>query len=248
MIIDAHAHIGTTPYVTQTVDDLLREMDASEVHGAVVCPMGAELAVRNREGNDRMAAAMRAHPERLVGFATVNPWWGADAIRELDRAVSRLELKGLKLHPVLQGFHINDDIVLAVVERAVELGLVTYVHTGTPVVSLPLQLLELASRYPEGRFIAGHMGGADFYIDVPLSFPRAENVWLETSLSPHAGYVDEALAAVGTSRMLFGSDTPTSRIASELYKIRVLEFDPAVEEQVLGGNARDLFESMGAWR
>ncbi|HWK26596.1 MAG TPA: amidohydrolase family protein [Solirubrobacter sp.] len=248
MIIDAHAHIGSTPYVTQTVEDLLRELDAAAVDRAVVCPMGAELAVRNRDGNDRMAAAMRAHPDRLTGFATVNPWWEAEALTELERAVTQLGLPGLKLHPVLQGFQIDDDLVLPVVERAIELGVVIYVHTGTPVLALPLQLLELASRYPEGKFIAGHMGGADFYVDVPLSFPRADNVWLETSLSPHAAYVEEALTTVGAERMLFGSDSPTSRIASELFKIGLLELAPEVEAQVLGGNAHALLESVGAWR
>jgi predicted TIM-barrel fold metal-dependent hydrolase len=227
---------------------VLREMDSAGVERAVVCPWGAELAVRNADGNDRIARAVAAHPGRLLGFASVNPWWGADAVAELDRAIQRLGLSGLKLHSVVQGFEIDDDVVLPVIERAAELGVVVYVHTGTPVLALPLQLLELATRYPQVPFIAGHMGGADFYVDAPLSLPRAENVWLETSLSCHAGYIGEAVAAAGAQRVLFGSDSPTSRMASELTKIRVLELGEEVERQVFGANLQALLERHGGWR
>ncbi len=97
-------------------------------------------------------------------------------------------------------------------------------------------------------FIAGHMGGADFYVDAPFSLPRADNIWLETSLSCHAGYVREAVEAAGPARVLFGSDSPTSRMASELTKIRVLELGDEVERQVLGANVQGLLERSGGWR
>lgn len=248
MIVDAHAHIGATSYVRQTGADVLAEMDDAHVDRAVICPMGAELAVRNVAGNDAIAEAVRAHPDRLLGFATVNPWFGADAVAELDRSIQRLGLSGLKLHPVVQGFEIDDDVVLPVIERAAELGIVVYVHTGTPVLALPLQLLELATRYPQVPFIAGHMGGADFYVDAPLSFPRVSNVWLETSLTCHAGYVEEAVAQVGAERVLFGSDSPTSRMVSELMKIRVLELGAEAERLIFGENMRALLEASGGWR
>lgn len=248
MIIDAHTHIGKTLYTSQSAADLLREMDASSVDRAVVCPMGAHLVVDNQEGNDVMAAAMHNYPDRFIGFATVNPWYGARALAEIDRAVERLGLAGLKLHPPLQGFEADEDLVLPVIERAIAHGLPIYIHSGTPVSSLPLQILEVATRYPEGKFILGHMGGADFYVDVPLSFPRARNVWLETSLTPHAGYVREAVETVGADRLLFGSDSPTSLIASELCKIRVLGLPLEAQDRVLGRNMRELLESTGGWR
>jgi uncharacterized protein len=240
MVIDAHAHIGETPYVHRTEDDLLREMDAAGVDRAVICPLGAHLAVRNREGNDLMAGAVRRHPDRFTGFLSVNPWWGPDALAELDRAAGELELAGLKLHPVVQGFHVDDDVALPVIERAIERALPIYIHSGTPVVALPMAILALADRYPEGRFILGHMGGADFFVDIPMSFGRAHNVWVETSLTCHAGYVGDAIAQLGPDRVLFGSDSPSSAMASELTKIRVLGLPDEQLRQVLGGNVAGL--------
>ena len=80
MIVDAHVHIGTTLHhfrpIEVTADDLLREMDANAIDLAVLCPAGAHLAVHNREGNDLVAAAVQAHPDRFIGLATANPWLG----------------------------------------------------------------------------------------------------------------------------------------------------------------------------
>ncbi len=247
MIIDAHAHIGEAPYCRQTANDLLTAMDANSVDRAVICPMGAHLVVHNKVGNELIASCVREHPDRFIGFATVNPWYGPAALAEIDRAVDRLGLVGLKLHPSLQGFEADEDLVFPVIERAIARGLPIYIHSGTPVFSLPLQILELATRYPEGTFILGHMGGADFYVDVPLSFPRARNVWLETSLTCHSGYVGEAVHTIGADRILFGSDSPTSEIASERCKIRVLGLPEEEEAQILGENTRKLLKATGAW-
>src|SRR5690348_4304802 len=124
-------------------------MDANGVERAVICPMGAHLVVHNRDGNDLIAASVQDQPDRFIGFATVNPWYGSAALEELDRAVDHLGLVGLKLHPPLQGFEADDDLVFPVLERAIAHGVPIYIHSGTPVSSLPLQILEVAARYPE---------------------------------------------------------------------------------------------------
>jgi len=47
------------------------------------------------------------NPERLIGFASVVPNPADIAIKELRRAVQDLGLRGLKLHPPMQGFRIR---------------------------------------------------------------------------------------------------------------------------------------------
>jgi predicted TIM-barrel fold metal-dependent hydrolase len=112
MIIDAHVHIGATvnhfKTISVTAADILREMDANGVDMAVLCPAGADLAIYNRAGNDLVAAAVQAHPDRFIGLGTANPWYGKAALVELDRAVNILGLRGFKFHSLIQGFHLND--------------------------------------------------------------------------------------------------------------------------------------------
>jgi len=235
-IIDAHCHVGQTPYVQQSVQSLLAEMDACGVEKAIICGMGSHIVCNNVEGNDFVSGIVKANPKRFVGFASINPWYGEGAIKELRRSVIKLNLRGLKLHPSLQGFQANDRVVFPIIEEAIRVELPIYIHSGTPVYSLPLQILALAQKYPEGKFILGHMGGADFYIDVPLSFPNTPNVYLETSLTCHTGYVAEAIRKVGSRRIVFGSDSPISQINVEIEKIRVLNLDEETLNRIMWHN------------
>ena len=235
MIVDAHCHIGETPHYSQTAEDLLRQMDANGIDRAAICGAGRHIVVENREGDRLIAQVVRQYPDRFYGFACVNPWYGDKAVQELRRAAAD-GLVGLKLHPAMQGYHAHDPIIKPVVVAAIELGLPIYIHSGTPVFSLPLQIIELAQQYPEGTFIMGHMGGADFYVDVPSSAQRATNVLYETSLTCHVGYVDEIIAQAGHERVIFGSDSPTSQQSAELLKVRLAKMTDGQRRDVLGNN------------
>src|SRR5205814_5901300 len=94
------------PTVSARLNDVgqgrIAEMDAAGIdiqvlsHGAPsVQRLEAELAVRLARGaNDRLAETVRSHPDRFAGFAmlpTADPKAAAD---ELERAATRLRVKG----------------------------------------------------------------------------------------------------------------------------------------------------------
>src|SRR2546423_596470 len=58
--------------------------------------------------NDELAAACRKYPDQFIGFAGIDPWKGELAIKELERSVKQLGLRGMKLHPGRQAFYPND--------------------------------------------------------------------------------------------------------------------------------------------
>ena len=85
-----------------------------------------------KTSNDKIASwtSRAPHSSRLIGFARVNPLDGSDkmgvlAVRELERAVLTLGLRGLKLHPLAQLFmdSIDKREPREVVKRAGELGI-----------------------------------------------------------------------------------------------------------------------------
>src|SRR5687767_10417083 len=104
-IIDAHVLLGVENHLKLEADELLRRMDAHGIETAIARPMGAELAVLNEVGNNRV---LKSHP-RIRGFATVNPWFGEQAIEELKRCRD-LGAVGLFLHPSRQGFMPTDAV------------------------------------------------------------------------------------------------------------------------------------------
>lgn len=233
-IIDAHCHVGQGCAYSLSVDELLRDMDANGVGCAVVVPVDRCIAVYNREGNDEVLAAARAHPDRLIPFATVNPWYGDAAIDELNRAFGE-GAAGLKLHPVVQGFSIIDAISFTVVEAALKHCKPIYFHTGTPVHSTPFQLTELAMRYPEGQFIMGHAAYADYWNDVVGAVKCVPNVYVETS-QHLASFVKLLCDELGADKLIYGSDAPKTAMKIEIEKItRYIEPD-ADRELIFGGN------------
>jgi predicted TIM-barrel fold metal-dependent hydrolase len=61
-----------------------------------------------REVNDRLAAAVKAHPSRFAGFAALPTADPAAAVKELDRAVTRLGFKGAMINGQAQGTFLDD--------------------------------------------------------------------------------------------------------------------------------------------
>ncbi len=233
-ILDAHCHLGRGVDYTVTAESLLKEMDACGVERAVIVPADRQIAVANREGNDAVLEARERHPDRLTAFCTANPWYGEAAVEEVGRAFD-LGAAGLKLHPVLQGFQIIDPVARPVIETAVARRKPVYFHTGTPVSSPPFQLSELCLRYPEGRFIMGHLAYSDYWNDVVLAVKAAPNMFVETST--HLPVVIRLLVeGVGTERALFGSNYPLNSMSLEVEKITRYVTSPADLERIFSAN------------
>lgn len=234
-VIDAHCHIGQGYAMSQTADELLRQMDDCGIEKGVICPAEPQIAVYNREGNDAMLAAARSHPDRLIPFATCNPWYGAKAVEELRRCFAEGS-RGLKLHPPLQGFSLAQEIVYPLVEVCQEVRAPIYFHTGTLICCEPFQLLELARRFPEVDFIMGHMGATDHWYDSLPTAKKARNIYLETSGRVGALGND----VLGAGRIFFGSDSPIWNMKVQLAGLLRASLTAEEREGILGGSLQAL--------
>src|SRR5713226_2484768 len=79
--------------------------------------------------NDQIAAYSRAHPEKVVGFMSVDPN-DPNALEELERCVHDLKLKGIKMSPVYQGYDPMDPRAQEIYRRAVKYNLPILVHAA----------------------------------------------------------------------------------------------------------------------
>jgi predicted TIM-barrel fold metal-dependent hydrolase len=242
LIIDAHAHVGIGRYKALTPEDLLHQMDECRIDRAVICPVEEQVVLRNAEGNRFILNQVRRYPTRFVGFAVANPWYGKAAVAELEMALME-GLRGLKFHPTIQGFSINDPIAYPLVEMAALHRIPVYVHTGSPHFGEPFKLTELARRYSEVTFIMGHSGASDFWNDVPRCHRFAPNVLFETSRNGPANYSHMA-SNIGADYLVFGSNAPESCYSLEIASIRDVFTDRAELDKIFGLNmARALGEA-----
>ena len=238
-IIDSHCHVGMGVRKQVPSDELLRQMDSARVARAVICTVDQFIAVRNRQGNDQVIAAVRQWPDRFWGLAAVNPWFEQEAVEELDRCLDA-GLVGLKLNSHLQGFVLSDPLVHPLVQKCRERGAVVYAHTGTLITAEPFQLAELARTFPDVPIVLGHMGFADFWYDAVPAALQSENIFLETSLIDVMN-IATAIEKVGARRVLFGSDLPESSLPVEIEKLATMEISDQHRRWIMHDNARALW-------
>jgi predicted TIM-barrel fold metal-dependent hydrolase len=120
--------------------DRIREMDEAGVDVQVLSHaapathlMNADLAVQlARRANDRLHETIRAHPTRFSGFATLPAADPKAAAEELERAVTKLGLKGAMVHGLTHGLFIDDKRFWPIFERAQALDVPIYIHPARP--------------------------------------------------------------------------------------------------------------------
>lgn len=246
MIIDADAHISPTPQGGNSIgiDELLRRMDRAGVDKAVAWLQPPYVRSEIDRGNAYVSRAMRAHPDRILGFGWADPNLGVEkAIGDVRRAVEEYGFFGVKLNGAQNWFRIDDErLALPVVAAVAHAGVVLALHVGADAYDRthPSRVAAIARRFPDLRILVVHMGGAAFddlsaaAIDIAREHPNLTLVGSAVRAIP----ILAAIKSLGAERVCFGSDTPFELMHVELAKYRALldgETTPAEQALVLGG-------------
>jgi predicted TIM-barrel fold metal-dependent hydrolase len=85
-----------------------------------------------REVNDRMFDAVKAHPGRFAAFAALPTADPAAAVKELDRAITRLGFKGAMINGTSRGTFLDDKKFWCLFECAQAHGVPIYLHPSPP--------------------------------------------------------------------------------------------------------------------
>jgi predicted TIM-barrel fold metal-dependent hydrolase len=224
-----------------SVEQMLAEMDAAEVEKAVVLAFDVETAHGWKVSNELVADIVERAPDRLVGFASVDPNKGELAVRELERAVRELGLKGLKLHPPTQHFVMNERRHYPLWGKCQELGVPMLVHTGHNQsggrlkYADPTFVDDVALDFPELRIILAHFGFPWVEQAISVAWIR-RNCYLELSgWSPK--YIPETVWRYANSllqdRVLFGTDWPVMSMKRWLDDFEATPLKPDVKEKIL---------------
>jgi predicted TIM-barrel fold metal-dependent hydrolase len=180
--------------------------------------------------NDDTAQFVRTYPDRLIGFMSVHPR-DPGCLDEMDRCVSDLGLRGLKLGPNYQGFDPLSEEAYRVYRRAQELGLPIIFHTGTsPMRYAPLDYAhprhfdQMAIDFPDLRMVLAHMSHPwqataiavirkhpNLYADISALFYRPWSFYNCMRLAQEWGVMD---------KLLFGTDYPVTTPRENLEALR----------------------------
>jgi hypothetical protein len=176
-------------------------------------------------GNDAMLDLCAREPDRVRMFTTVNPNYTAHACAEIERCTSRGAI-GIKL---LASRRADDRLLDPIAALAAEHRLPVLHHIWqhrrrewpSQEISDGADLARLALRHPRASFILAHIGGGGDYAHTFAAVRDVPNVFPDLSGSGvDRGMLDDAVAALGASRLLWGCDLT---METGLAKLRALE-------------------------
>jgi predicted TIM-barrel fold metal-dependent hydrolase len=274
MIIDSHVHVlpdrvrENLPEIrnsdawfanchpeggaTASTEVLIEAMDRDGVEKSVCFTWPFADMTLCREANDYLAAAIRRHPGRLIGFGVVNPA-APDAAGEVERCAS-LGLKGIgEINADAQGWRFDGQAIAQTMKSVASCGLAVNLHMSEALghdfpgrgTAWPGRLLEWVKRFPEVRTIAAHMGGGlPFFTALPGVEMACRQLWFDTAALPYL-YRPSALRSafdhVPQSRLLYGSDFPLLSLPRYQDQFQSAGLTQPELTALMGGNAAALF-------
>ena len=226
LVYDAHCHIypekiaaravaGTDTFYGErsaclgTVPDLIRQGGSAGIDHFIVQSV-ATTPRQVKSINEFIAAEVEKSGGRLTGLGTLHPD-SPDIAGDVAHLVS-LGLRGVKLHPDIQKFKIDDYRCLKIYELC-EGRLPILMHTGDYRYdfSNPNRLVPILKIYQGLIIIGAHMGGWSIWDEASRRLSGFPNLYVDCSstfpyLKPQV--VRELILRYGTDRVLFGTDYP----------------------------------------
>ena len=221
-------------------DNLIRYMNSTGVDISVVMPISPFVTSREYlqtiEGEKRLLTFASAHPS--------DSQWRENLHRDMEDGC-----RGVKIHPILQQLHPQDEFYFNLLEEFQKYNKPVLTHTGEFEYFIPRNpysiygkvnyFEKLVAAFPQVPIILGHMGTFDPWSAIELA-RRYENVYLETSFQP-VSIIRKAINEVGSHRVLFGSDWPESGQKAPLQIAqKAAGKDKTLAERLLWKNAIDL--------
>lgn len=259
-IIDAHCHVypekilpaavdatghfyGEKPYHDGTVRQLMEDGQACGIRQFVI----QSVATSPRQVhsiNEFIAREVANRPDVLVGLGTAHPR-SEDPAGDI-RHLMELGLKGVKIHPDIQGFPADDPGYQAIYALCAREGLPLLMHTGDYRYdySNPNRVLPMLRAYPGLTVIGAHLGGWSQWEQASEAMCDQPNLYVDCSSS--LGYLSAETAGkiirrYGAQRVLFGTDYPLHSLAEEVRLFFQIDLSDEERRLILSENARKIY-------
>lgn len=259
-ILDFHAHyfpddlapravsklVGSAPGMTAGTDGTLAGLTDSMRRAGIGLAVTLPVATRPSQVSQINESAIALADSRIIPFGALHPD-DEDWRSEIDR-LSAHGVRGVKLHPEYQNFHLGDRRLTPMYEALQAAGLVTVFHAGkdpgpfTGDHALPAAIRDLSRAFPELTIVAAHMGGYLVWDEVE-DVLCGERLYFDTAavtgtLEP-ARFV-RLCRKHGIERILFGTDSPWFDQKAAVEWIDRTSLTAAEKEAIFFANASSL--------
>lgn len=198
---------------------------------------------------------------RLIPLVSFHPEMEGSLSEHLERYI-RMGAKGIKLHPMAQGFDIREARMNELYEQCNERRFPLLIHCGR-VANARLNgfsdfecIVPVMEEFPHMPVILAHM--ADGNMECVMEASRKyENVYFDTSIVitgypdiintnepswPDDAEVVSIINEIGAHKVLFGSDFPWGSPVHDLKRIMNLKLDLRQKQLIFNKNARKIYQ------
>ena len=259
-IIDSHCHIypekiaslavnHTDTFYNEkskckgTIADLLEDDKISHIDKFIVQSV-ATSKHQVRKINEFIASEVKDNPDKLIGLGTMHPE-SDDLEGDILHLIS-LNLKGIKLHPDIQNFKVDNEGYKKIYELASRYSVPILMHTGDNRYdnSNPNRLVPILKEFKNLKIIGAHFGGWSIWEDACNSYKDFDNFYVDCSSS--MAYlsnesVKKIILTYGVDKVLFGSDYPMWSAKTEIERLLQLGFTKKEYEKIFSLNAKKFY-------
>ncbi len=260
-VIDAHCHVYPDKIAALAVkgtDDFYNTVGNHDGTVATLARLHAEAGIDraviqsvattpHQVGsiNRFIAATVAAAPDRFIGLGTLHQDC-EDMAAEVDQIVE-LGLHGVKMHPDIQRFRIDEPRNLRIFEECQRAGLPVLLHTGDYRYNFsnPDNLIPVLKAFPNLTVIGAHLGGWSVWREAAEKLPGMPNLYVDCSSCFQFSDLDvirECIECFGEDRVLFGTDYPMWDPATELGVLLSFGYSREKYRKILAENAKKVFK------
>ena len=194
--------------------------------------------------NNFIADSVAQSGGKFTGLGTLHPD-SQDIESDVNEIIS-LGLRGVKLHPDIQKFKIDDYRMLKIYELC-EGRLPILMHTGDSRYdySNPNRMMPILDIYKDLTVIGAHFGGWSVWEEATEKLSKYKNFYVDCSSSLYAITPEKAkelIMAYGTKRVLFGTDYPMWEPETEVEKFMQIKLTEKQRKDILYNNTAKLFD------
>ncbi len=258
--IDSHCHIypekiasravaGTDAFYGEkslckgTASDLIEQGKKAGIDHFIVQSV-ATTPHQVRSINEFIAKEVTESGGFMTGLGTLHP--DSDDIKGDLKHILELGLHGVKLHPDIQKFKIDDYRLLKIYELCEQDKIPILMHTGDSRFdfSNPNRLLPILQIYTSLTVVGAHLGGWSVWDQAVEAFKDLPNFYVDCSSC--FGFikkekVKDLIKQYGAEKVLFGTDYPMWSPSEEINAFLSLSLDEFENRCILNMNAKKVF-------
>jgi len=241
-----------------TIANVLKNMEAGGIDRTVMVNFAPPKIIH--QNNIWTLESAKKSEGKLIPFVSFHPEMDGDLTEHLEYYIEQ-GAKGIKLHPMAQGFDVRDERLDDLFRICNDKSFPILIHCGRVSNARLNQysdyecILPIIQKYHELPVILAHMadGNAERCLEVSKKY---NSVYFDTSIVitgypeilnvnepswPDDMEVVSIINEIGAEKVVFGSDFPWGSPIHDLKRIMNLKLDYSQKELIFSGNAKRLF-------